>query len=111
MLKTILKLISLLLLLATAFVAYSAFTMTGDMISGNSSQLQQQLQNPEGAQKVIQQGRKAISTVIEVAEPVLSKLGVDVKGKYSDDSDEITRRLQEVSSAVNDATKAINGTR
>ena len=111
MIKKFLKLIALLSMLATAFVVYSAYTMASDVLGGKDSQLQRQLQNPETQQNVIKYGRKAMSTALAIAEPVLSKFGVDLKGKYTEDSDEITRHLQEASSALDAATKKITGTR
>ena len=100
-----LRLIALFILVAIAFVGYNSYKMAGNVMTGQGQS--QSLQTPEGQAEIIKYGRKAMATTMEVAAPILDKVGVDVKGKFTEESDEVTRRVEEASKMLEAANKAL----
>ena len=84
---------SFLLLAIVLSIGFSSFD---NMTNGKT------LQNPS---IIVSYARKAMSTAMGVAAPVLNKLGVNVGGQYSAETDEITRHLENASATINEATK------
>ena len=105
LLKAIIKLVAVFIMVGSAFVAYNTYKTTTGLLNGQNPQ---QLQESSEAQKnVIDTGRKAMATAVEVSKPVLEKLGIEIEGTYTENTDEITRHIEESTRALNDTTKKL----
>ena len=110
-LKGLIKTIALILFVGVALTMYSAYKTTTEALGGNMSvsnpQLQQQLKESLASpETVIKYGRKAMATAVQIASPVLKEFGINV-GTYTEDSDEITRHIENSTSVLNDTTETL----
>ena len=111
LLKWVIKTVALIGVVGVALTMYSAYqtsnaVLGGNVMGGQNSQIVQQAQASDNQMDVLKYGRKAMATVMQVAKPVLAEFGVDV-GTYTDDSDEVTRHLENATQALNSSTKIL----
>ena len=110
-LKWVIKTIALIGFVGVALTMYSAYqtsnaVLGGNVMGGENPQIVQQAQASNNQMDVLKYGRKAMSTVMSVAKPILAEFGVDV-GTYTEDSDEVSRHLENATNTLNSATKTL----
>ena len=90
------------------YSAYQTSTAVigGNVMGGENQQIVQQAQSSNNQIEVLKYGRKAMATVMSVAKPILAEFGVDV-GTYTEDSDEVTRHLEDATNTLNSATRTL----
>ena len=96
MLRKILAIISLIGLITIGLLAYSVTTSVSEM-QQKSTAYQQDVK------------QQLISKTKEAAAPILSKFGVDIEKVDSTDLNIVKKKLEDASSAVNDASKKTIG--
>ncbi len=98
MLRRILALISLVGLMVIGLLVYSMTTSVDEMeqtATGYQQGLKQQL----------------VTKTKEIAGPTLAKFGIDVEKTQPEDLNIVKQSLEDAAQAVNDATKALGGSK
>ena len=94
--RSILAIISLVGLMVIGLIVYSATTSVDEME-----------QTASGYKQGVTQELSAKAK--EVAKPVLDKLGIDADKVSTDDLNVVKQKIEQASSSVDEATKAIGG--
>ena len=94
--RSILAIISLVGLMVIGLIVYSATTSVDEME-----------QTASGYKQGVTQELSAKAK--EIAKPVLDKLGIDADKVSTDDLNVVKQKIEQASSSVDEATKAIGG--
>ena len=88
-------LLSILLMVCVVGFGFKSFN---DMAQGK---------NPVSSSAIVNSANKAMSTVKEVAAPVLNELGIDAERDLANPKDRVEQELNKASAIVNEATQKI----
>ena len=108
-LKGIMKIITVIAAIVIVFSVYSIFSSSLGVISGQTSgqaaqTYQEQWQANENHMAIIKYGRKAMATAVGIAQPILAKMGIEITGTWTEDTDEITRQMENATQSLNNTT-------
>ncbi len=108
-LKGIIKIVIVITCIVMVFSVYSIFNSSLGVISGQTSgqaaqTYQEQWQANENHMAIIKYGRKAMATAVGIAQPILAKMGIEITGTWTEDTDEITRQMENATQALNNTT-------
>ena len=111
-LKGLAKAVVLVIFVFVVTSVYSTFSKSSEVIGGQT--FNQPITNyqdwrvSEEQMTIIKYGRKAMAFAVNTARPILKEMGIEIQGTYTEDTDEITRQVENATRMLNESTKSIN---
>ena len=111
--KGLAKAVVLVIFVFVVTSVYSSFSKSVEVIGGGQTFNQpitnyQDWRASEEQITIIKYGRKAMAFAVNTARPILKEMGIEIQGTYTEDTDEITRQVENATRMLNESTKSIN---